>query len=147
MRHHGKLFKEIYAYFYLCPCCGIPELSPEEVGNYGYCGLCTWEDDGQGDAEADERWGGPNGPYSLTRGRKNYDRYQTLEFPGDPYYFSSLERRMVKVDLEMAFLSLYEKESEEEVRAAVAVIKELHKRFADLYRSSATDEEESGKEP
>ena len=34
--------------------------------------MCLWEDDGQGDSDADEILGGPNGELSLTAARTNY---------------------------------------------------------------------------
>jgi hypothetical protein len=36
----------------VCPCCGYPTLS--EPVAYEICELCNWEDDGQGDADAEE---------------------------------------------------------------------------------------------
>ena len=36
------------------------------------CPICFWEDDGQGDDDADEVLGGPNGSLSLTQARANY---------------------------------------------------------------------------
>jgi hypothetical protein len=53
-----------------CPCCGYPTL--QEAAAYDICELCDWEDDGQGEAEADEIWGGPNGAYSLAEARRNF---------------------------------------------------------------------------
>ena len=46
---------------YGCPCCGYPTL--QERGAYEICFLCTWEDDGQDDPQADEVSGGQNGQY------------------------------------------------------------------------------------
>ncbi|MEM8978214.1 MAG: CPCC family cysteine-rich protein [Pseudomonadota bacterium] len=54
-----------------CPCCGFPTLS--ERGGYEICAICWWEDDGQDDESADEVWGGPNGKYSLSKARKNFE--------------------------------------------------------------------------
>ena len=56
-----------------CPCCGFPTL--EARGDYGICRICWWEDDGQGEADADVVAGGPNGPYSLTHARQNFRRH------------------------------------------------------------------------
>ncbi len=56
-----------------CPCCGFPTL--DERGGYGICELCNWEDDGQDDLYADEVWGGPNGDYSLTEARSNFNKH------------------------------------------------------------------------
>lgn len=68
---------------YGCPCCGYPTLT--ERGNYEICSLCHWEDDGQDNPRADERWGGPNGNYSLTEARLNFSRYLTMYDPDRPY--------------------------------------------------------------
>ncbi|MBO1001029.1 hypothetical protein IOC57_25315 [Bacillus sp. SD075] len=56
-----------------CPCCGFPTL--DERGGYDICELCNWEDDGQDDLYADEVWGGPNGDYSLTEARRNFNKH------------------------------------------------------------------------
>ena len=53
-----------------CPCCR--HITLDESGAYDICPVCFWEDDGQGDAEADEVWGGPNGDLSLTTARRNF---------------------------------------------------------------------------
>ena len=53
-----------------CPCCGCLTLS--ERGAFEICPVCYWEDDGQGDLDADQVRGGPNGELSLTQGRQNY---------------------------------------------------------------------------
>ena len=37
--------------------------------------ICTWEDDGQDDDTADEVWGGPNGDFSLTQFRFEFNRF------------------------------------------------------------------------
>lgn len=55
-----------------CPCCGYRTL--RERNAYDICPVCFWEDDGQGDADADEVRGGPNRSLSLTGGRENYKR-------------------------------------------------------------------------
>ncbi|EFL15913.1 CPCC family cysteine-rich protein [Streptomyces sp. C] len=53
-----------------CPCCFQPTL--ESSACFEICGECGWEDDGQGDEEADEVWGGPNGSQSLTDARREH---------------------------------------------------------------------------
>ncbi len=53
-----------------CPCCGF--LTLQELRSYEICELCDWEDDGQGDSNATEIFGGPNGDYSLTEARRNF---------------------------------------------------------------------------
>ncbi len=53
-----------------CLCCNLPTL--ESQGNFDICPVCWWEDDGQGDDQADLVNGGPNGEYSLTEARANF---------------------------------------------------------------------------
>lgn len=55
---------------FACPCCGY--LTLQERGGFEICPVCSWEDDGQDDHDADEVLGGPNGTLSLTQARKNY---------------------------------------------------------------------------
>jgi hypothetical protein len=56
--------------FAVCPCCAYPTLQCRN--GYNDCKLCSWEDDGQDDADADEVRGGPNSDYSLTEARRNF---------------------------------------------------------------------------
>ncbi|MDP9163351.1 MAG: hypothetical protein M3N06_04575, partial [Pseudomonadota bacterium] len=51
--------------FYPCPCCGNRTVG--ERATYEICPVCFWEDDGQGDADADVVMGGPNKDLSLTQ--------------------------------------------------------------------------------
>ena len=55
---------------YACPCCGYLTLSTRAA--FELCPVCYWEDDGQGDADADEVFGGPNASLSLTQARSNF---------------------------------------------------------------------------
>jgi len=59
-----------------CPCCGFKTLYGR--GCLEICRVCFWEDDGQDDMDADERYGGPN-HISLTEGRVNFIRYGVFE--------------------------------------------------------------------
>ena len=52
---------------FTCPGCSYPTLL--EKGLYEICSVCSWQDDGQGDIEADEIWGGANLDLSLTENR------------------------------------------------------------------------------
>jgi len=54
-----------------CPCCGHATVTSR--GAYEICPVCFWEDDGQGDADADAIRGGPN-RVSLVDGRRNFAR-------------------------------------------------------------------------
>ena len=69
---------------YTCPCCGYPMLT--ERDGYEICHLCFWEDDGQDDPHADERWGGPNGRYTLTEARQNFLKYWNMFSPDDHHF-------------------------------------------------------------
>ena len=55
---------------FACPCCGC--LTLDEPACWDICPVCFWEDDGQGDHNADDAKGGPNGTLSLTEARANY---------------------------------------------------------------------------
>lgn len=55
---------------YSCPCCG--ELTLPERGGYDICPVCTWEDDGQDEHDADIVRGGPNGDLSLADARGQF---------------------------------------------------------------------------
>lgn len=65
---------------FACPCCGYPTLA--QLDSYQICELCSWEDDGQGDEDADEVYGGPNSDYSLAEARKNFLQYRVMYAPG-----------------------------------------------------------------
>ena len=54
-----------------CPCCR--HLTLRERGAFEICSVCSWEDDGQDDQDADIVRGGPNGALSLTQARANYE--------------------------------------------------------------------------
>lgn len=54
-----------------CPACGYPTL--RRRNSYDCCSLCGWEDDGQDDPWAHERWGGPNSN-SLDQARENFEQ-------------------------------------------------------------------------
>jgi hypothetical protein len=60
--------------FIVCPCCGYPTLT---IRGYDTCPICSWEDDGQDDADADDVRGGPNSDYSLTEARLNFASHRT----------------------------------------------------------------------
>ena len=56
-----------------CPCCGF--LTLRERGRFEICPVCSWEDDGQDDADASVVRGGPNGSLSLEDARKNFRQF------------------------------------------------------------------------
>ena len=49
---------------------------------YEICKLCNWEDDGQGEEDADEVRSAPNADYSLTEARQNFRLYRVMYSPG-----------------------------------------------------------------
>ena len=59
-----------------CPCCGYLTLT--ERSCWDVCQVCYWEDDGQGDANADVESGGPN-HVSLTTARQNFKTFGASE--------------------------------------------------------------------
>lgn len=56
-----------------CPCCR--SLTLERPGAFEICPTCGWEDDGQGDADAELVRGGPNKGLSLAAARRNYTEH------------------------------------------------------------------------
>jgi len=66
----------------LCPCCRFLTLG--EAVAYEICPICHWEDDGQGDHNADEVSGGPNHSYSRTQARKNFADHGNMFHFGVP---------------------------------------------------------------
>ena len=74
-----------YKVRFSCPCCGYPTL--RDRGWDEICYLCSWEDDGQDDRDADDVRGGPNHQWSLTRARDNFVTYGIM-------YEPELDRRM-----------------------------------------------------
>lgn len=65
---HGKLPAVDRSTIKQCPCCYYRT-------GCTTCPVCFWTDDGQGDADADEVRGGPNGELSLTEARLNFAIY------------------------------------------------------------------------
>jgi hypothetical protein len=60
-----------------CPCCGFRTLA--EKAAFEICAVCFWEDDGQGDDDAGQVLGGPNGQLSLTQARANYRHFGAVD--------------------------------------------------------------------
>ncbi len=60
-----------------CPCCGY--LTLDERAAWDICPVCFWEDDGQGDDNADRVLGGANGNLSLTQARANFRAFGACE--------------------------------------------------------------------
>ena len=60
-----------------CPCCKFKTLRGR--ADYDICPVCFWEDDGQGEVEADEVWGGPNRNLSLRQAQKNFAEIGAVE--------------------------------------------------------------------
>lgn len=56
-----------------CPCCHYRTL--HERAGFEICPVCSWEDDGQDDPDADGVRGGPNGLLSLTQARRNFESF------------------------------------------------------------------------
>ncbi|MDF2843482.1 MAG: hypothetical protein K0R00_1908 [Herbinix sp.] len=77
-----RLFRKVnYKYSrFICPCCGYPTL--DSNAEYDICIMCNWEDDGQGDEDADIVKGGLNGDYLLSQARINFVKYMCMYEPG-----------------------------------------------------------------
>ena len=90
------------AVLFTCPCCGYPTLSSRGV--FEICPLCGWEDDGQDDPYADEIWGGPNGDYSLSEARDNFNIYLTMYRQIDKVIF---KQQAWKLPIKRALISIY----------------------------------------
>jgi hypothetical protein len=59
--------------------------------------MCNWEDDGQNDPHAEERWGGPNGDYTLSEARTNFIRHLHMyREPIEDEYEYSLKKLLVQ---------------------------------------------------
>jgi len=78
-----------------CPCCGYNTLKTRD--NYEICFLCSWEDDGQDDEDANRVRGGPNGDYSLTEARENFKQYFTMYRPSDPSFIHTQNPSIIEI--------------------------------------------------
>lgn len=110
-----------------CPCCSYPTLT--ELNSYEICYLCKWEDDGQGDKDADLVKGGPNKDYSLSEARLNFRQYLIMYRPLDDLFCRSRNHRIdeIKREIISAFNSLDEG-GEETLLTNIDNLKELLKR-------------------
>src|SRR5262245_22484055 len=103
---------------FTCPCCGYPTLSA--LAEYEICALCSWEDDGQDDRDADLVRCGPSGSFSLVEARENFERYLVMYPPeldtrvGGP---DSLREREVKRTLIASYDRTTESPLPEEIQA------------------------------
>jgi hypothetical protein len=92
---------------FACPCCRLATLDAQ--GANDICPECGWEDDGQGDGEADEVRGGPNGGLSLTAARTAYqealraspDRQDSITLGGAGMWWSMAQRAGVAAGILM----------------------------------------------
>lgn len=82
-----------------CPCCGYLTLPNRH--RFSFCSLCGWDNDGQDDPHADEVWGGPNGPLSLSQARKNFrdhlSKYDADDPMSEPYSVRVTEAKCAMV--------------------------------------------------
>lgn len=88
----------------ICPCCLYPTL--DHLDSYEICYLCFWEDDGQGEEELEEVWGGPNGDYSLKRARDNFQHHFLMYDEGDETVTQTNEQLKLKKQVIDLFSSL-----------------------------------------
>jgi hypothetical protein len=74
---------------FLCPCCNMPTIG--EQAGFEICTICNWEDDGQDTDDADVVKGGPNGDYSLSEARTNFERHFTKYRPEEHSAFQRVQ--------------------------------------------------------
>ena len=103
---------------FCCPCCGYPTL--EESAAYEICGLCSWEDDGQDDPNANEIYGGPNGDYSLSEARANYACDLTQYRKSDLESNSMRRQTGREINAKQSYINAYHALMEEDDGAAQA---------------------------
>lgn len=75
-----------------CPCCGYPTL--QRRIEYEICQICWWEDDGQDDADAEEK-GGANDEISLNQARSNFSEYM-ISFNSDDERFKRIGKQTLE---------------------------------------------------
>jgi hypothetical protein len=126
----------------LCPCCGYPTL--HEAAAYEICELCNWEDDGQGDHNANKVLGGPNGSYSLAAARLNFRAHLSMYATDDELRSSpdSPRQREAKRALMAAFdrLAVGGSDVLPEIAAQEAILaNELRRRIAVYEEGIAKD--------
>lgn len=80
---------------FTCPSCGYPTLS--ERGGYEICILCSWEDNGQDNENADEVWGGPNHELSLNDNRVLFETNKKSNWTesGREQWFAPVRKRII----------------------------------------------------
>ena len=66
--------------WHCCPCCGYPTFT--ERGGFEICWICNYEDDGLDDSNPDDI-SGPNGDYTLSEMKFNFNLYGTKYRPND----------------------------------------------------------------
>ncbi|OZI55350.1 CPCC family cysteine-rich protein [Bordetella genomosp. 5] len=98
-----------------CPCCGYPTL--DQGADFEICLLCDWEDDGQGERDADEVRGGPNSDYSLREARANFARHLVMYREGHSRGNAPAQQK-IKRELMAAYDAW--RDAEPEARAALA---------------------------
>lgn len=87
----------------LCPCCKFP--IPYNKKSFEICKICFWQDDGQGDIDADKVRGGPNHDYSLSEARQNFKKYFAMFRPFDFVHFN---REQERIPWKLSIMKLFE---------------------------------------
>ncbi|MBU3129712.1 CPCC family cysteine-rich protein [Clostridium tagluense] len=96
-----------------CHCCGYPTL--DEKASYDICILCDWEDDGQGDIDADFIKGGPNSDYSLAEARENFKKYLIMYSPNRETRITEADTiEEVEVEVKKQLMKAYDGVSKEQ---------------------------------
>lgn len=110
---------------YVCPCCNNFTIS--EPAEFEICPICCWEDDGQDDPHADIQNGGPNGDYSLTEARVNYQKYLVQYRPEDERF--GIEAQDDILGMKKDLIDIYNKLENEKDKNKLYILQENIKKM------------------
>ncbi|GIV58487.1 MAG: hypothetical protein KatS3mg042_1400 [Rhodothermaceae bacterium] len=124
---------------YPCDACGYPTV---EGWNFDYCTICHWEQDPIQNlykGNPDEPNGGPNGPYSLTDARLNFERYGCMFSQDDHEVFERAQREAAdRQRLLAAYEALRTARRTEDIVAAVGGILAVERAWRQATRAEKT---------
>lgn len=79
------------------------------------CDLCSWEGFEQDVYNADDIIRGPNGNYSLTEARLNFEIYLNMYSPDDAHHSPDSEKKQIKQEMISAFEKMMDEPTVEEL--------------------------------